>query len=376
MTWSTRSSGSWRGSCGVGTPLFTTLGIPSASGFAWALSIVGLVVVMRAAMIPLFVKQIHASRRMQLIQPEMQKIQAKYKDKKDPDSRQAMTQETMDLYKRTGTNPFSSCLPILLQSPFFFALFRVLNNLQKIADGTIDPIGPISRKLAGEAESSTFFGAQLSDKFIGVARPHRQDRHGHPHHPDVGQHVHHPAPADDEEHAGLRAGQPVRQAAEDAALPDADLLRHLRRELPDRCAALLADHQRVVDGPAVLRDPPDARAGFAGREGHAGAAPQEGQGRSRSSRSRAWTRREAAEDEAPKPTGGQRVQPTRNKKKKGTTGGAAKKQAPGGPTNRPQAPDRQLRVTTMTEQNNTVVDDTTEATDAVRRRSRPTQSTT
>ncbi len=147
--------------------LFTTLGIPSDSGVAWTLSIVGLVVVMRAAMIPLFVKQIHASRRMQLIQPEMQKIQAKYKDKKDPDSRQAMTQETMDLYKRTGTNPFSSCLPILLQSPFFFGLFRVLNNLQKIANGTVDPIGPISRKLAAEAESSTFFGAQLSDRFLG-----------------------------------------------------------------------------------------------------------------------------------------------------------------------------------------------------------------
>jgi len=148
--------------------LFTTLGIPSASGVAWTLSIVGLVVVMRAAMIPLFVRQIHASRRMQLIQPEMQKIQAKYKDKKDPDSRQAMTQETMDLYKRTGTNPFSSCLPILLQSPFFFGLFRVLNGLKKISDGTTDPIGPITRKLAGEAEASTFFGAQLSDRFIGA----------------------------------------------------------------------------------------------------------------------------------------------------------------------------------------------------------------
>ncbi|WP_406832758.1 membrane protein insertase YidC [Pedococcus sp. KACC 23699] len=147
--------------------LFTQMGLPSASGVAWTLSIVGLVVVMRAAMIPLFVKQIHASRRMQLIQPEMQKIQAKYKGKSDPDSRQAMTQETMDLYKRTGTNPFSSCLPILLQSPFFFGLFRVLNSLQKIANGTAEPIGPITRQLAGQAESSTFFGAQLSDKFIG-----------------------------------------------------------------------------------------------------------------------------------------------------------------------------------------------------------------
>jgi len=148
--------------------LFTFIGIPSASGVAWVLSIIGLVVVMRAAMIPLFVRQIHASRRMQLIQPEMQKIQAKYKGKSDPESRQAMTSETMDLYKRTGTNPFSSCMPILLQSPFFFGLFRVLNNLQNIASGKHDTIGPISRKLAGQAEQSTLFGAQLSDKFIGA----------------------------------------------------------------------------------------------------------------------------------------------------------------------------------------------------------------
>ncbi len=148
--------------------LFSAIGLDAASGGAWVLSIVGLVVVMRAAMIPLFVRQIHASRRMQLIQPEMQKIQAKYKGKTDPDSRQAMTQETMDLYKRTGTNPLSSCLPILLQSPFFFGLFRVLNNLEKIATGEIDPIGPITRELAAQAEQSTFLGAQLSDKFIGA----------------------------------------------------------------------------------------------------------------------------------------------------------------------------------------------------------------
>ena len=100
-------------------------------------------------MIPLFVKQIHASRRMQLIQPEMQKIQAKYKGKTDPDSRQAMTQETMDLYKRTGTNPFSSCLPILLQSPFFFGLFRVLNGLRRSPTAPTPPIGPITTQLAG-----------------------------------------------------------------------------------------------------------------------------------------------------------------------------------------------------------------------------------
>jgi len=138
--------------------LFIWLGLPARSGFTWALSIVGLVIVIRIILIPLFVKQIHASRRMQLIQPEMQKIQKKYKGKTDPESRQAMTQETMGLYKRTGTNPFSSCLPILLQSPIFFALFRVLNSLTAIASGKKVPIGPLDQDLARQANESTIFG--------------------------------------------------------------------------------------------------------------------------------------------------------------------------------------------------------------------------
>src|SRR5450631_3093909 len=145
--------------------IFTAIGLPATSGFTWALSIVGLVVVIRIILIPLFVKQIHASRRMQLIQPEMQKIQKKYKGKTDPESRQAMTQETMGLYKRTGTNPFSSCLPLLLQSPVFFALFRVLANMGAIAAGTKPPIGPLTPEVAKQANDSTIFGAPLSATF-------------------------------------------------------------------------------------------------------------------------------------------------------------------------------------------------------------------
>src|SRR6185312_17082495 len=109
--------------------------------------------------------QIHASRGMQLVQPEMQKIQKKYKGKSDPESRQAMTQETMALYKRTGTNPFASCLPILLQSPVFFALFKVLQGLPKMADGQQKPIGLMTKQLASSAEQSLLFGAKLSSFF-------------------------------------------------------------------------------------------------------------------------------------------------------------------------------------------------------------------
>ncbi|WP_423462786.1 membrane protein insertase YidC [Promicromonospora sp. MS192] len=146
--------------------LFTTLGMSAGPGTAWVLSIVALVIVIRVALIPLFFKQIKASRGMQMIQPELQAIQKKYKGKTDPASRENMTRETMELYRKHGTNPFASCMPILLQSPIFFALFRVLNSLKQISEGTADPIGPITRDVAGDIESSTLFGAQLSDVFL------------------------------------------------------------------------------------------------------------------------------------------------------------------------------------------------------------------
>ncbi len=145
---------------------FDLIGLPT--GWAWALSIVGLTVVVRILLIPLFVKQIHSSRRMQLIQPEMQKIQKKYKGKRDPESQKAQQQEIMDLYKRTGTNPFASCLPILIQSPFFFALFQLLNNLKAQSEGKMGAVGPITQQVATQIESSRIFGASLSDHFLGT----------------------------------------------------------------------------------------------------------------------------------------------------------------------------------------------------------------
>jgi YidC/Oxa1 family membrane protein insertase len=147
----------------------TAVGLPAASGWTWALSIVGLVIVIRILLIPLFVKQIRASRAMQLIQPQMKKIQEKYKGKTDTASRQAMQQETMALYRESGTNPFASCLPILLQSPVFFALFQVLNGIsQKRA------IGPLDNELVQQADQATLFGARLSDTFLGADTPATQ----------------------------------------------------------------------------------------------------------------------------------------------------------------------------------------------------------
>src|SRR5450759_4408763 len=126
--------------------LFSHLGMRPEGGLTWILSIVGLVIVIRIVLIPLFVKQIHASRGMQALSPELQAIQKKYKGKSDPASREAMSRETMELYKKHGTNPFASCLPILAQSPIFFALFRVLYSLPKVSSGTYakTSIGPLN----------------------------------------------------------------------------------------------------------------------------------------------------------------------------------------------------------------------------------------
>ncbi|WP_266385879.1 membrane protein insertase YidC [Streptomyces canus] len=125
------------------------------TGWAWGLSIVSLVILIRICLIPLFVKQIKSTRAMQTLQPEMKKIQERYKNDK-----QRQSEEMMKLYKETGTNPLSSCLPILAQSPFFFALYHVLNG---IATGST--IGVINDSLLASARKAHIFGAPLAAKF-------------------------------------------------------------------------------------------------------------------------------------------------------------------------------------------------------------------
>ena len=137
------------------------IGLPPASGWTWTLSIIGLVLVIRAALIPVFVKQIKAQRGMQLLQPDLKKLQDKYKGKKDPLSRQAMGQEQMALYKTHGTNPFSACLPLLIQMPFFFALFTVLSGISTARDQG-KGIGAMSHDQVIQFDDSTIFGAPLS----------------------------------------------------------------------------------------------------------------------------------------------------------------------------------------------------------------------
>ena len=138
--------------------VWSAIGLDPAAGLTWVLSIVGLVLVVRAALIPIFVRQIKSQRRMLEVAPQLKKIQDKYKGKKDQFSREAMSRETMELYKKTGTNPLASCLPLLIQMPIFFSLFSVLNEAKPINGEYRAGVGLLSQDLSEQFGSSSLFG--------------------------------------------------------------------------------------------------------------------------------------------------------------------------------------------------------------------------
>ena len=137
------------------SPLFGT-----DSGVSWSLAIIGLVIIIRIILVPLFVKQIKSQRALTALQPHMKEIQKKYKD-----DRQKQSEEMMKLYKEHKTNPLASCFPILAQAPIFFALFTVLNGI-----GKNPPVkhGVLSQDDVVSAAQAKFFGAPISDTFLGT----------------------------------------------------------------------------------------------------------------------------------------------------------------------------------------------------------------
>ena len=134
------------------TPVFG-----AGSGVTWTLSIVGLVLLIRIILIPLFVKQIKSQRAMTALAPKMKEIQTRYKD-----DRQKQSEEMMKLYKEHKTNPLASCFPILAQAPIMFALFTVLNGI-----GRGHAHGVLTMADVESAANAKFLGAPISATFLG-----------------------------------------------------------------------------------------------------------------------------------------------------------------------------------------------------------------
>ncbi|MTV25260.1 YidC/Oxa1 family membrane protein insertase [Nitriliruptoraceae bacterium ZYF776] len=104
---------------------------------AWGFAIIALTLCVRVLLLPLAIKQIRSMRAMQALQPRIKELQKKYKVdrdlmRKDPEQyrarKQKLNTEMMALYQEEKVNPAASCLPLLLQAPIFFALFRVLQG--------------------------------------------------------------------------------------------------------------------------------------------------------------------------------------------------------------------------------------------------------
>jgi len=134
----------------------------ASSGAAWALSIVLLTMAMRLLLFPLFVKQIKSQRAMSALQPQMKELQTKYKNDKE-----RLNQEMMALWKEAGTNPFAGCLPIVVQIPVFFALFRVLNSMHPDKAGNYHSHfnGILSEDLTRQAANAKVFGVPIGASF-------------------------------------------------------------------------------------------------------------------------------------------------------------------------------------------------------------------
>jgi YidC/Oxa1 family membrane protein insertase len=133
-----------------------------SSGASWALSIVLLTMAMRLLLFPLFVKQIKNQRAMNALQPKMKELQAKYKNDKEK-----LNQEMMALWKEHGANPFAGCLPLLVQMPVFFALFRVLNALKPDSKGVYHShfAGIMTAELTKSAGQAKVFGVPIAASF-------------------------------------------------------------------------------------------------------------------------------------------------------------------------------------------------------------------
>jgi YidC/Oxa1 family membrane protein insertase len=99
---------------------------------------------------------------MYVLQPDLQKIQKKYKGKSDRDSREKMAKEQMALYKKHGSSPFASCLPLIAQMPVFFSLFITLQDAQAKKPG----VGLLTQDLSDSFARAKFLGASLSETFL------------------------------------------------------------------------------------------------------------------------------------------------------------------------------------------------------------------
>jgi YidC/Oxa1 family membrane protein insertase len=131
-------------------------------GLSWGMSIIGLTVVIRLIILPLTFRQVRSMQALQRLQPQMKALQERFKDDK-----QRLNQEMMTFYKEHKVNPASACLPVLLQLPFFLALFYMLRHdlRMDICHQVAKPCGEVK----GPWDPSFLFIHDITNKATGAA---------------------------------------------------------------------------------------------------------------------------------------------------------------------------------------------------------------
>jgi YidC/Oxa1 family membrane protein insertase len=153
----------------------------SGNSWSWSLSIVFLTIAMRLVLFPVFVKQIRTQRAMQVLQPKMKELQAKYKNDKEK-----LNQEMMALWKEHGANPLSGCLPLLLQIPIFISLFHTLRDIKPISGCAQTDLVKCYKGVPGFSQANVYsaahaklLGAPIAAKFTS-SHAFLQSLHGSP----------------------------------------------------------------------------------------------------------------------------------------------------------------------------------------------------
>ncbi len=131
--------------------VLNTIGLPNIG-----LAIILFTLIIYLAMMPLTVKQQKFSKLQAVMQPELQKIQSNYKNKKDNDSMMRMNEETQAVYRKYGVSPTGSCVQLLIQMPILFALYRVIYNIPAYVTQVREAFSPLVETLAKTAGAAEY----------------------------------------------------------------------------------------------------------------------------------------------------------------------------------------------------------------------------
>ena len=127
------------------------IGIPNIG-----LAIILFTIVMYLLLMPLTIKQQKFSKLSAKMNPELQAVQAKYKNRKDNDAMMAMNMETKAIYAKYGVSPTGNCLQLIIQMPILLALYRVINGMPAYVDKIKEAFFPLVDNLIAQAGSTEF----------------------------------------------------------------------------------------------------------------------------------------------------------------------------------------------------------------------------